>query len=333
MRKILIAAGVVLIAGIIAFLVFSQKPSVYSSELDSTVASIKKANASLTLAVFTDIHHDPDDKVNPLPDMTDCLQRLFSRCRIDALWNLGDLINGHNSTKEQATALLEEVIAAEKSVTKHYHNIEGNHDNNIQSTWEGSGSFPESVVLSNGELNAVLSNEGEVHSSLRATDYYVDFPDRHIRVICVTADYTTFLPETAAWLRTTALKTDDAVLVFAHCPTRPEWGFKDDIVNGDLIEAALKAFVESGGTVIAYIHGHDHGDMIETAANLPWTGIAIGCARFQVPTSNGTKGMTYQDRRPDDASALLFDVICVDQENRQLHLIRFGAGQDRVISY
>ena len=197
MRKILIAAGVVLIAGIIAFLVFSQKPSVYSSELDSTVASIKKANASLTLAVFTDIHHDPDDKVNPLPDMTDCLQELFSRCRIDALWTLGDLINGHNSTKEQATALLEEVIAAEKSVTKHYHNIEGNHDNNIQSTWEGSGSLPESVVLSNGELNAVLSNEGEVHSSLRATDYYVDVPDRHIRVICVTADYTTFLPETA----------------------------------------------------------------------------------------------------------------------------------------
>ena len=332
-RKILISLGILLIAGIIAFLLLAQNSSVYTAEIESTVASVNRINAPLTLAVFTDIHHDPEDKVDPLPDMTQCLQKLFSRCRIDALWNLGDLINGHNSTKEQATALLREVIAAEQSVTDHYHNIEGNHDNNIQSTWEGSGNLPESVVLTNEELNAVLANEGEVHSSLHATDYYVDFPDQHIRVICISADYTTFQPETAEWLRTTALKTDYNVLVLAHCPTRPEWGFKDDIVNGELIEAELKAFVKSGGTVIAYIHGHDHGDMIETADDLPWTGVAIGCARFQVPTSNGTEGMTYQDRHDDDATKLLFDLICIDQENRQVHFIRFGAGENRVISY
>ena len=333
MRKILIALGIVLIAGIIVFLLLAQNASVYTTEIESTVVSVNRINAPLTLAVFSDIHHDPEDKVDPLPDMTRCLPELFSRCRIDALWNLGDLINGHNCTKEQATNLLREVIAAEQAVTEHYHNIEGNHDNNIQSTWEGSGNLPESVVLSNGELSAVLSNEGEVHSTLRGTDYYVDFPDQHIRVICVTAEYTAFRPETAEWLRSTALKTDYDVLVLAHCPTRPEWGFKDDIVNGELIEAELKAFVESGGTVIAYIHGHDHGDMIETADDLAWTGVAVGCARFQVPASNGTEGMIYQDRYHGDATRLLFDIVCIDPENRQVHFIRFGAGQDRVISY
>ena len=332
-RKILISLGILLIAGIIAFLLLAQNSSVYTAEIESTVASVIRINAPLTLAVFTDIHHDPEDKVDPLPDMTQCLQKLFSRCRIDALWNLGDLINGHNCTKEQATALLQEVITAEQFVTDHYHNIEGNHDNNIQSTWESSGNLPESVVLTNDELNAVLANEGEEHSTLRATDYYVDFPDQQIRVICISADYTTFLPETAEWLRTTALKTDYSVLVLSHCPTRPEWGFKDDIVNGELIEAALKAFAEGGGTVIAYIHGHDHGDMNETADDLPWTGVAVGCARFQVPTSNGTEGMTYQDRHHGDATKLLFDIVCIDPDNRQVHFIRFGAGQDRVISY
>ena len=168
-RKILIALCIVLIAGIIAFLLLTQNSSVYTAEIESVVASVNRISAPLTLAVFTDIHHDPEDKVDPFLDTTWCLQELFFRCRIDALWNLGDLINGHNSTKEQATALLREVITAEQSVTNYYHNIEGNHDNNIQSTWEGSGNLPESVVLTNEELNAVLANEGEVHSTLRAS--------------------------------------------------------------------------------------------------------------------------------------------------------------------
>lgn len=330
-KKLRLISLVVLLFVFVLAVVLLTTSNQYDREIKATLATIPVN--TINIAIITDMHHDLTYKVDPINDLGGVLSRLFSSGKITALWNLGDLINGHNSTKDQAEKLLLDVVNMEKAVTADYHNIEGNHDNNIQSTWEGSGGLPETEILSNDELNMILENTGtdqvEYHSILRATDYYVDFDT--LRIVCITAEYTTFQPETAEWLRTEALETDKEVLVLAHCPTRPEWGFRNDIENGDLIEEELKKFIDSGGTVVAYIHGHDHGDMISDAGD--WKEVAIGCSRFHVPSSNGTPGMTFWERKEEDESKLLFDIVCIDQKERTIRFIRFGTGEDRAVKY
>lgn len=318
--------------GILRVILLVGSGSVFSDEIEKTVAAVPK-EAELKLIVFTDIHHDPAYEVDPLKETLACAGKVGKKIGADAIWCLGDLINGHNSTKEEATKLIREVIAEEEKTGLAFHNLEGNHDSNIQSTWDGSGGYGMEVVLGPEELAQVIGQSGEEHSGLRSTDYWVDFEEQGIRVICLSADYTTFTEETAEWLRESALKTEMDVLVMSHCPTRAEWGFNGDVQDGELIEKELKDFCDRGGTVIALIHGHDHGDMIETAEALPWAGVAIGCARFSVPKGGATPGMEYAARNADDATKVLFDTVCVDKEKREVRLIRFGAGEDRVIQY
>ncbi len=334
MRKRMIwFIGFALIIALILLVVINSLNK-YTDEIRITAETVNSEYNDLVLAIYTDIHHDPEKKeVKPLYDTMSCLRELTKKVHVDALWDLGDLINGHTTTKDEAIKQIQTVIDAQKTVTLDYHNIAGNHDNNIQATYESNAGYGMEEVLSDDELNDILRNaetkQTEIHGRTRPLDYYVEFPT--VRVVCISCDNTTWMPETAAWLKAEALDTQKEVLILAHCPVRPEWGFRNDIENGELIENALKEFIDAGGTIIAYIHGHDHGDMIENAGI--WTGVSIGCARFQKPTSNGTEGMVYWDRNEKDATEILFDVVCINQEKRIIRFIRFGAGADREIGY
>lgn len=332
-KRVVIFAVILLAAAVAGF--FLLRPGKFDAEIEKTIASIKSGN--LTLAVYSDLHHDPSKKeLGALKPTMYCIKQIMEKCRVDAMWNLGDLINGHNTTKAEALAQIKTVTDAENQVTANVHRIIGNHDNNVQSTYESNAGYGPEEILSLAEMNAALENtESEVHNPLRPTDYYVDFPT--IRVVCLSADGTTWQSETAEWLSTTALDTSKEVLVLSHIPTRPEWGFRNDVANGEIIEAALKNFISLGGVVIAYIHGHDHGDMVQQVigndGTVLWNSVAIGCARFQYPTSNGTSNMVFWPRNESDATAVLFDIVTIDQEKREVHFIRCGAGGDRMISY
>ena len=302
-------------------------------EIARVAKRAESGHAALTLLVYTDIHHDPKDKVDLYRETMDCAGKLMEQTRIDALWNLGDLINGRTTTKAEAIAQLRDVIEEENRITLHAHRVAGNHDNNLQSTELSGAGYGMEEVLSCEELNAVLENtsssQKEHHSPYRPTDYYVDFEG--IRVVCITAEGNAFQEETTRWLREEALSTTSQVLIFSHLPTRPEWGYHGDVEHGEWIEEALNAFIAEGGTVICYIHGHDHGDKIsDTGA---WKEVSIGCARFQTPKSGGTEGMVYQRRQTWNKTKYLFDVVQIDPEKREVRFIRFGAGRDRVIHY
>lgn len=209
------------------------QPNQFADEIDDTVGKIP--DSTFNLIIYTDIHHDPAYEVDPWKETILCISEITKRSRIDAFWNLGDIINGHTTTKEEAIAQIREVTKLEDRVSGDFHRIAGNHDNNIQSTYESNAGYSTDEVLSPVELNAVLENttaaQTEHHSATLPTDYYVDFDE--LRVVCISADYTTFLPETCEWLRKVALKTDLPVLILSHIPTRPEWGFHNDVMGGD----------------------------------------------------------------------------------------------------
>ena len=238
------------------------------------------------MLVYSDIHYDPSKKeFQALNPTMYCMEKILQRCKVDALWNLGDLINGHNTTKSEALAQIMVVTQAENQITANAHRIAGSHDDNVQSTYEANTGYGSNEILSVTEMSAALKNAGsEFHNPLRPTDYYVDFPT--IRVVCLSADGTTCQPETSEWLKFAALSTDKEILVLSHIPTRPEWGFRNDVTNGEIIETTLKEYVSHGGTVIAHIHGHDHGDMVQQVisdnGSVLWNSVTIGVQGFNI---------------------------------------------------
>ncbi len=332
-KYIIILATILLVVAVAGF--FLLLPGKFDAEIEKTIASVEPG--TLTLAVYSDLHHDPSKKEpGALEPTMYCIKQIMKKCHVDAMWNLGDLINGHNTTKAEALAQIKTVTDAENLISANVHRIIGNHDNNVQSTYASNTGYGPEEILSLAEMNAALENAGsEVHNPLRLTDYYVDFPT--IRVVCLSADGTTWQAETAEWLSTTALITDKEVLVLSHIPTRPEWGFRNDVTNGEIIESALERFISQGGVVIAYIHGHDHGDMVQQVigddGQVLWNSVAIGCARFQYPTSNGTSNMVFWPRNESDATSVLFDIVTIDQEKREVRFVRCGAGGDRMMTY
>lgn len=350
-NKRLTIVSILILLAVVVMTVFLLifRPGQFDAEIKDTVGKVAAQRSDLTLVILSDVHYDPS-KYNSETGEIDILQPTMNAIKeirkklekeehhIDAFWNLGDFINGHDTTKEKATLQIKTVIKEQEKVSDNFHNLMGNHDNNIQSTW-GDSPLSTSNILSVSELNEILENrattQAEQHNPSRPTDYFVDFET--IRVVCLSAEYTTFVPETVEWLRTTVLNTDKAVLFLSHIPTRPEWGFKDDVENGNLIEEVLEEFVEKGGSIIAFIHGHDHGDMINEVlssdGSVLWSEICVGCARFQEPKSNGTPGMTFWPRQAEDETELLFDVVSIDLEKKEVRFVRFGAGEDRKIEY
>lgn len=313
--------------------------TVYDAEVKSTIESAQTVLSAsgtpmLTMAVFTDLHHDPKYANDPTKDMMANIKAIYDRVHFDALMNLGDAIDGQFQTQYQAEGCLSEVVTDMYAITDRSHNLIGNHDDNVQSTWESRGGQPASERLSLLEINDVLfkGSRHEIHNPNHITDYYVDYEEYGIRVICIGVDYTTYNANTQTWLTNTALQTTHKVLVYSHCATKAQWGYNNDIQHGEYIETPLNNFVSGGGTVIALIHGHTHGDMIETDSSISFTEVAIGCAKFETLTS-GTTGITYQPRDADDYTKILFDLICVDQTNSKVHFIRCGAGTDREIAY
>ena len=314
--------------------------TVFDEEVQDSIEAVQTVLASsnkpmLTMAVFTDLHHDPKYGSNdPTIDMMANIKAIYDRVHFDALMNLGDAIDGQFQTQYEAEGCISDVVTAMYDITDRSHSLMGNHDDNVQSTWDGRGGKPSSERLTLLEINDALfkGSYNQVHNPNHLTDYYIDFDEYDIRVICLGIDYTTYNSNTQTWLANVALQTDKKVLVYSHCATKAKWGYMNDIAHGEYVETPLNDFVEGGGTVIAYIHGHTHGDMIETDSDISFTEVAIGCAKFETLTS-GTEGITYQDRDADDYTKILFDIVCVDQTNREVHFIRCGAGVDRYISY
>lgn len=312
---------------------------VYSDEVKATIEASQtvlaaSATPMLTFAVFTDLHHDPKYPYDPTVDMFANIKAIYDRIHFDGLINLGDAIDGQNQTQYQAEGCISDVVTAMYDITDRSHNLIGNHDDNVQSTWDNRGGQPATEQLTLLELNNALfkGSKNEVHNASHITDYYIDYDEYGIRVICIGVDYTSYNANTQTWLENTALQTDKKVLVFSHCATKAEWGYLNDVANGTYVETPLNNFVANGGTILAFIHGHTHGDMIETDSSISFTEVAIGCAKFE-KMSSGTTGMTYQDRNASDYTKILFDLVCVDQTNRKVHFIRCGAGTDREVSY
>jgi hypothetical protein len=152
------------------------------------------------------------------------------------------------------------------------------------------------------------------------------------------------------WFANIALKVDAGwgVLVCSHTPTRASHSLTGRMVpySSDAIEGILKAFkagtpfnpfdftAQGKRDVIGFIAGHAHFDFAEIPADLGFPCINIACNEpSQIDNSLIPTGGLNPSRLIGTVTQDLWDVLVLRQDERKLHLIRFGAGNDVELSY
>jgi hypothetical protein len=175
--------------------------------------------------------------------------------------------------------------------------------------------------------------------------WYKDYDSFGIRIICLdshmgegTNGYGSswgYPKEVIDWVRDKALDTNYQVLFLSHIPLTADYNaYQSPIINSELLRGIIKNFMTNGGTVIGFIHGHTHWDFIGMKEDNTFYEISIGASNATV--SYGPykpENAIVPDRISGTATEDLWDIVIIQPESRQIKMIRFGAGTDRIICY
>ena len=93
--------------------------------------------------------------------------------------------------------------------------------------------------------------------------------------------------------------------------------------------AAFNSFITRGGTILGFIHGHNHAEQLNT--ELGFSIISIGCTKCEDFKDRKPEGSYTYDRQMRTATQDLWDVLIVKPKENKLEFIRFGAGEDRTV--
>ena len=121
-----------------------------------------------------------------------------------------------------------------------------------------------------------------------------------------------------------------AVLVLAHIPPVRRLHFWGKIRGEKRLLKLLRLYARSGrGPLIGYIHGHNHGELIDGNESFPIIG--VGCGKCESFEGKKPAGSRVYERRVGTVSQEMWDVLTVDLQKRQLIFTRFGAGDDKIV--
>lgn len=215
------------------------------------------------------------------------------------------------------------------------------------------------------------SNYGEVRDG-DSFYYYLDLKEKKVRIIGLnsfdlpetlnddgsykykTITQSAYRQKQLNWLANVALKlpeNDWQVIIFTHCPLPRTFEVQAgqaplSQINSDTLIGIINAYqngtkfelideerempidinvdyTDQGmGVLIALVSGHIHAD-----GNLVYQG--INC----IETAASLCYSEDVHRTPDSASEDLWDIFSIDTEAKDIHIHRFGYGEDRVIKY
>ena len=298
-----------------------RRKDYYKKEIRKTVRTVmkKQKQGSLIFGLMTDSHYVVNSGWN---DSVANLHAVNDKVKFNAMIHLGDLTDGMIPLK----------------VTKEY-------VDNIMKDLKGLG-VPVYLTLGNHDSNYFRNNpermtekeQSEYYLNKEQPWYYVDFSEWKLRCLFLHSFDPNqmirygFPQEEVGWVKDILLNTpnDFSVLVFSHVPLLPEMHFwSDKIRNSDEMLDVLEQYVEKGGVILAYVHGHNHADQIVYTGKFPI--IAIGCAKCEDFKDKKPEGSITYDRKMGTVSQELWDVMVVDTKSKKIDFVRFGAGEDRTI--
>lgn len=248
------------------------------------------------------------------------LQQVASRLPLCGIIHLGDLTDGIlplARTKES----VELVLADMRQTGQPVYLCCGNHDSNY------FRSNPEKMTEE--EMSAYYLGRDKPY-------YYVDYPAQKIRILYLYSfDYREqvrygFPGEELVWVRETlgAMAEGWAALVCAHVPPLPEIHFwSDQIRNGEELLRILEEYHRAGKKILAYVHGHNHGEQIYRERLFPI--VSLGCNKLEDFQDKKPAGSWTYSRQQGTVTEDLWDVMIVHGDHGGIDFVRFGAGEDK----
>ena len=310
-----------------------EEKKYFAEEIRDTATAVlkrKQAPKTLTLALVTDTHYVVG---GTWEDTLQNLKAVHEQAGFDAVVHLGDLTDGmvpKAVTQEYVKKIKDDLKALGVPV----YIVLGNHDSNYFYGNQEPLNDEEQYALYLEDLPADAVKSGKKHW------YYTDRPELALRMLFLSSfDYREivrygFSEEEIAWVDKVLENTPNGykILVFAHVPPLAEIHFwSDEIRNGERLMALLEAHHRRKRIqILAYIHGHNHGELIYEKREFPV--ISLGCNKCEYFTDKKPEGAVTYERKLDTVSQDLWDVLVLDGEGGRMDFIRFGAGEDKVIN-
>lgn len=345
-----------------------RRPDYYQQRLAEMAGQI--TSSTFNFGLITDNHYQADTYAPGSISHYANIAALSRVAPIDLIVAGGDNINGDYARDRtlvetrQATSSLYYRSAFDTDVFFAF----GNHDTGAFQRSDGTDKTKPSECISIDEIKDFYCAKNPLFDEVRDDDslyFYKDYADKGVRLIVlnsfdlpedVNADGTykfNFLTQSAfrqdqlLWLATKALILPDAdwqVIIYSHAPLSGSFTTIEqyntealvDILNAfqagttvtvasqEVLPVILSAdYTSQGpGTIIAFVSGHLHADgqMVYRRINCIETQASL-CAKTDTTRQAGTQ--------TEDA----WDCFSVDTAKRQITVLRFGAGKDRLITY
>ena len=170
-------------------------------------------------------------------------------------------------------------------------------------------------------------------------DYCIDYPEQRLRMIFLDSfdpqrkDRYGFSEDTVRRFGSMLEQAPEEfrILVFSHVPPLAKLHVWSDglLRSGEMLSLLQRFRTKRGGTVLGWIHGHNHADQIDTSVGFPI--VSVGCSKLEAFPEHKPAGSVTRMRRLGEPSQELWEVLVVHACSRDFDLIRYGAGIDRYV--
>ena len=349
----------------------------YINEVNKIVEKLNQiTDIQFSFVYATDMHVDYASEREGVLHQCEAMVEIANRTDVDCVILGGDILHGISS-KEASIEYLHDYVELFQKANVPTYVTRGNHDDNgyHNEPWNGlydNKRVPHKYVVWdyewNREILEPLAKGNAVHDkeNEESTYYYVDFPEKKIRVIFLDAyacpeekngelavwvseGWDRFSDKQLKWFAETALDTskeDWTYILSSHgalihgfvtppCANASitldmirAFNAKEKYVNAELhIEGD---YTKAKSSMPLHIFGHTHRDGYHYNEDANLLMINTGnCKVGEYDCSSATVDYcTSPKRQKGTITEALFDVITVC-ENGTIHRIRFGAGEDQ----
>lgn len=320
----------------------------YMSQKEKEILENIDSFNSFAFAFITDIHIQRNTKHSPA-----LMRRIKTSCAIKTILGGGDWQTAWNSDEQGKNAIVDDMIELRnlffdvpmlKTIGNHEWAYGGNNQYNISTDEAYNIYYRSDEEKAKSEIVYPENGNG--------TYFYSDDKTNKIRYISVNcmdyADnldiskynkewYFSISEEQIAWLKSSLnLPSNDWLcVVFSHVPLwtsseRP-FGTSTLVVNAEKIGNVMSGYTSKTGefsshkgTLVCWLAGHTHRDAL-----IEWHGTHMvvtnaDCFIREEGAQTRTLGTTSEQ---------CFDIFCINKKERNVKIVRIGAGENREFSY
>ncbi|MBO5454594.1 MAG: hypothetical protein J6A69_11645 [Clostridia bacterium] len=317
--------------------------SYFSEEITKTVNTLKEDKYDLCFALLSDSKLSDEGAVT-----RENIAEIDKEANFDFSVHCGNFILGNNPEKISRRLMREEMQSYKDSTkSRKLFVCQGYNDGWRDERFKGQLAC-NIVCDESWSEDTVFLNEYVVRNG-NAPYYYADMEDKKTRIICLCSyvsdldrenemyeKYISLGVKQTVWLDKEALNLPMGwnVIIFSHrIPhSRFENGEDPFIYQGFSIEktlAVLQQAKDRGINIVAWIAGGYGADGYAVVGGINYVTIPSQSISSAINKCN----LTEVKREKNTLSQECWNICALNTESRELRLIRFGAGEDRIIKY